>query len=190
MTWTALILCIGAMIIWQIYRQTRDDEEEMAVPEAADTVPVAPQRKMKTDIIVESLRKLQCNPEVIEDKEEEGRIDVVFVFQAEHFIIKTSGNSAFFTLCDVNWYSFDEKDIYQLGAVKRIVNNLNYQTDVNVCYSQGSKDGTYVLYTFASMVCVEGETFDRLLAQKLQECFVVHHLFFKALAEEMANKKE
>ncbi len=177
------------MLIWQIYKQTRDDEEEMVVP-AADTVPVAPQRKSKREIIVGSLRKLQCNPEVIEDKEEEGRFDVSFIFQAEHFVIKASENSAFFTICDANWYSFDEKDIYQLGAVKRIVNNLNYQTGVNVCYSQDSEERAYILYTLASMVCVEGETFDSLLGQKLQEYFIVHHLFFKALAEEMANKKE
>lgn len=187
------ILAVLAWHLWQNYRSKK--MKEVSEPttgdvanEASEVGQVLSQMKSCKDIVLDSLRQLQCEPQV-EDLGE-GKYTINFEYQAENFSINIESTCRFVTLYDVFWYSFEENDLEQLSNVKHIVNNLNWLSSLNVCYSQSDENNMINLHTTYSMLCFEEGNFTAYLRHILRECFVVHNNFFKQIAGASAKNKD
>lgn len=182
------ILVVLAWHLWQNYRSKQAEEEinELTATDAAksDT------KEIKTckDIVLDSLRQLQCEPQV-EDRGE-GRHTIYFDYQAEHFSINVSSTSRFATIYDAFWYSFEENDLEQLSNVKNIINNINWSSSLNVCYNKTEENKMFNIHTTYTMLCLEEGDFTDYLRHILRECFVIHNNFFKQIVEASVMKKD
>lgn len=114
---------------------------------------------------------------------------IAFEYQAEKFSIYIEEDSRFITLYDVYWYSFDANDIEQLSAVKKAVNEINWQSQVNVCYNKTAETNQFNVHTRTSFICIPNGDFTDYLRHILRECFVVHHHFYKLLSEAHLTKE-
>lgn len=185
------ILVVLAWQLWQYFRSKQTEKDiEPATTEVAnganDALKAIQQAKSCEDIVLESLRKLQCEPEV-EDRGD-GVHTIYFEYQAERFSINVEATSRFVALFDAFWYSFEEDDLEQLSNVKHIVNNLNWSSSLNVCYNRTDENKMINLHTTYSMLCFEEVDFTAYLRHVLRECFVIHNNFFKQMAEASVMK--
>lgn len=153
------------------------DEEQTG--DSEPQTPDAPKESNK-ELILRVLRSLQCDPKI--ESENDGQCNIEFEYQAERFNISLSESSLFFTLYDAFWYSFENKDIDQLSNVKKIINEINWNTHVNICYNM-TDDNMVNVHTVVTLLCHEGTvfTFADYMSHILREFFIVHHEFFKRL---------
>lgn len=179
------ILAVLMWHLWQNYRSRTAEKEvaEQAETKAAETENSA--RKSCKDVVLDSLRQLQCEPEVIDRGE--GRYSIEFNYQAEGFSINIDPTSRFVVLYDPFWYSFDENDLQQLSNAKNIINSINWESSLNVCYTKTDENNMFNLHTTYSMLCFEEGDFTAYLRHILNECFVVHNNFFKQMVEASAK---
>lgn len=172
-----------AIFIWNIAMYIKNRNSVMEVEDtSSDDDNAAVHTKTNKDIVTDSLHSLQCEPKI--DNDDDGSIIVSFEYQAHNFNIRVESKKAFVTLYDTYWYSFESEDIEQLSAVKRIVNDINWLSQANVCYN--TVDDKFYVHTTASLLCGEHGDFTSYLRHILRECFVIHNQFFKQLAEASA----
>lgn len=172
---------ICAILIWQLweyYKRKREEKEEITNTDA----PEEPIEKSNLDILTNALRTLQCDPQVLQDEEEEGLYHINFEYQAENFMINFDNNHKFVKLMDLFWYTFDRNDLDQISNVKKIINDINWQSIVNVFYTTREDDNTFNLHTTYQMLCTDDEMFVDYLKNIFKQCFIVHNFFFRSLA--------
>lgn len=181
------ILAVLAWHLWQNYR-SKQAEEEINELTATDTAESDnKERKICKDIVLDSLRQLQCEPQV--EGRGEGRHTIYFEYQAEHFSINVDSTSRFATLYDAFWYSFDANDLEQLSNMKNVINNINWSSSLNVCYNKTDENNIFNLHTTYTMLCLEEGDFTAYLRHILRECFVIHNNFYKQIVEATAMEK-
>lgn len=173
---------------WYNAKRRREEEEaeliaaatgtETALREMPETEETAQERKSQKEVVLEALRALQCEPQVANDEKDPEVFHVTYEYQSEMFQMRVDNKSPYVALYDITWYSFDAKDIDMLGYAKRVINDINWQATVNVCYTK-SDDGThYNLHTACHIYCGEGVDFKEYLRHLMRECFVVHNTFY------------
>lgn len=187
-------ICVIMVYYLVSYLKKRKAEKEMEEASSSDTATEgegnadnaeqqssADSEVSNKEFILGVLRSLQCNPEV--EEEDGDHCNIVFEYQAERFNISLSESSKFFTLYDAYWYSFENKDIEQLSHAKKVINELNWNSQVNICYNM-TDDNMVNIHTVLTMLCHEGSEFTYVdyMRHILRECFIVHHEFFKRLA--------
>ena len=135
-----------------------------------------------TDIIIcSALRELQCEPEV--KKIDETTYHINFDFQTENFVIVCNKTNRFIQLYDVWWYNFSLEDIDQLAKVKRIINELNWESGANVSYEVKEDKKMVCVNISRGMVCLDEINFKEYLRSTMFEIFTTHYMFFKKMAE-------
>lgn len=179
---------VMAIIAWQLYKYFKEKREEQTVEEQVEentstpeTAPTSERKPSNKEIVLDVLRKMQCEPVI--DEEKDNSCTINFEYQAERFSITVDESSSFVTLYDPYWYSFDANDLKQVGAVKKIVNDINWQSQVNVCYNKTDENNMYNVHIQTSIICNPDIDFTGYLRHLLRECFVVHNHFYKLLAE-------
>lgn len=138
------------------------------------------------ETVIEALRKMQCDPVIWE--ESDGNCSITFEFQAEQIYFKVYEGCNFISLFDGYWYCFDATDIEQLCAVKKIINDINRLSQLNIFYSKEDDDNEFNVHIQTSLICTPEVDLAVYLRQILRECFTVHNLFFKMLAEANVDK--
>ncbi len=174
-----------AVLLALYFNRKKTENAEAPVNDVEDTAtdmasaPEKPSHSNK-DIVLDALRKLQCEPDV--EEEENGVYSITFEFQAERFSIRVDNSNRFVSLCDAFWYSFESSDLDQFSNVKRIINNINWQSQVNVCYTLSEENNSVNVHTISTVLCCEEGDFTAYLRHLLRECFVVHYEFYRQLA--------
>lgn len=190
---SGLIGGVTAIIAWQLLQYFKEKRAEQKILESVEeTIPASTTASQDEeipvvkDIVLDTLHKLQCQPVV--DDSKEGAYEIVFEYQAERFNITVEGESLFITLRDLFWYTFESDDIEQFSVVKKIINDINWNAQVSVCYSKTNEDNKTHLHTVTSFICNPGTDFKDYLQHILQECFIVHNHFYRLLAESRVTK--
>lgn len=175
-------LAVLLVLYFNRKKAEKAEESETTVEEAAASEASAPAQPSRTtyDILLDALGKLQCEPEV--EEEENGVYSIMFDFQAERFNIRVDKNSRFISLCDAFWYSFENSDLDQFSDVKKVINDINWQSQVNVCYTKSEENNSVNVHTISTVLCCEEGDFTAYLRHLLMECFVVHNEFYRQLA--------
>lgn len=199
---SGIICAICVALVYYIinYLKERKSEKEMEEASSADSTTAEgegnseqqPSATMTSELsnkefILSALRSLQCSPVVEEEKD--GHCSIAFEYQAERFTFTVSESSKFCTLYDAFWYSFENKDIDQLSHAKRVINELNWNSQLNLCYNI-TDDNMVNIHTVLTMLCHEGTefTFTDYLRHILRECFILHHEFFRRLTLASSEK--
>ena len=175
-----LILCVLAIIGFTCnYLHQRFGSSEAESEEVTDIPKQTVREYTPEEIIVAALRELQCNI----SSADQDKYHLSFEYQSEHFTINWSEDSRFVHLYDTFWYSFDKTDIDQLAKVKRIINDINWNSEVTLSYSLLESDDTFNVHVTHSMLCVDTMDFTAYLQHILRECFIAHNQFYKRLSE-------
>lgn len=184
------LVTVGGVLAYLIYSGRRNENSEDFEPETEPESAPLEEEKSSSNIqfVVDTLRNMQCTPEIQE--ESEGVFTVGFEYQSEHFDLRVSHTSKFVALFDAFWYRFDANDIEKLGAVRRIINDINWQAQLNVCYTKSDDGNTFNVHTQTMFVYLEGDIFADYLNHLLRECFVVHNHFYRMLAQSSINSEE
>lgn len=170
---------VVAWLLWQYFK--KQQEEDITPSDDVCSEDSTTPRKSKKDIVVEALKRLQCDPHIKE--EGEGLFAIDFEFQAKRFYLKVDESCSFTTLYDTYWYSFDSTDIEQFSLVKRIINDINWRGQVNLCYNNSEENGMTHVHTQASLLCIEEVNYVSYLRHILRECFIANNEFFRKFAE-------
>lgn len=174
---------IGAYLFAQI--DTVRDAREFIFPSDEKTnlpwhnIPVPPQSKPIKDIVLDTLKELNCKPDV--EPCNDHCDSIAFNFQTEPFDIRVIPTNGFVLLLGPVWYSFDATDVDKLSVVKSIVNELNWDSRVNVVY--WIEDGRCEVGFRVFMTCVEGIDFTSTLLLTLVNYFHTRNMFHKMFAE-------
>lgn len=171
-----LLIVAAVLIAVAIKSRKKPTEEEPA--KAEEEPKKQPFMRETRNILLQSLRELQCVPE---DKEEEKYI--YFTYQSENFAARYDDKSRFLHLIDGFWYSCDGADVDQVAKIKNIINDMNWHSTLNISYDYDN-EGKMSIHTSYYMLCVEQMDFTKYLTLILQECFRVHNVFFRELARE------
>lgn len=183
-----LIGGVIAIVIWQIFvfltkkrkKQTEEEQTEEASPEPTTTQADDGNYSNKA-IVLESLYKMQCEP-IINDKSENSCF-ITFEYQSEDIYISVNEAHNFVMMRYGGWYNFDADDIEQLDIVKKIINDINWRSEVTVCNAKSTDDNMYYLNIKVPVCCYPDIDFTGYLRHLLSEAFAVRNLFYRMLAE-------
>lgn len=173
-----VVVIAAAGFIYYGYKQHKESEKlkEIEAEDATDDIEEKPLiMRDARNILLQSLRELQCEPE---DDEKENMI--TFTYQSEHFAVRYDDKNRFLHLLDLYWYSCDGADVDQVAKIKKVINDINWRCTVNLSYTYDD-NGKMHIHTTYQMLCVEQMNFTEYLTSILQECFQVHNLFFREL---------
>lgn len=183
---TMIVLGIS-YVLWHYAKRKREEEEAAFFTETAGTETVEQEsqkdetvhsERSQKDVVLEALRALQCEPKIANDEKDPEVFHVTYEYQSEMFQMRVDNRSPYVTLYDITWYSFDAEDIDMLGYAKRVINDINWQSTVNVCYTMSDDGAHYNLHTACHIYCGEGVDFKEYLRHLMRECFVVHNTFY------------
>lgn len=171
------VVVVVAWLLWQYFKNKQEEDITLSADVGSEDTPASP--KSKKEIVIEALRSLQCEPHI--EEEGDGHFSIDFEFQAERFYIKVDESCAFTTLYNAFWYSFESTDIERFSMVKRIINDINWRGQVNLCYNKSEDAGMIYVHTQASLLCIEECNYVSYLRHTLRECFFAYNEFLKNL---------
>ena len=144
----ALILLI--IYVVGLYKKYRDEKENLPSgnpsnddEDTAGNVSNAEREPMQ--ILISSLRELNADYKV--DRLKDGDEVIYFMFQAENFSLQVSPDCYFCHMIDPVWHSFDVSDFNELALVKRVINDMNWVSPLNVVYTKSSDEKLYEINT-------------------------------------------
>lgn len=146
-------------------------------------IPVSPQAKTNKEIVLDSLKRLNCKPDV--ELIDGNFYSIIFDYQTALFEIRAIPTNGFVLLLGPIWYSFDAVNVEKLSKVKSIVNELNWDSRVNVEYWIEERRCYVGFRVF--LTCVDGVDFTLSLILTLTNCFHTRNMFNKMFVESSAR---
>ncbi len=181
----ALILLIVYVV--GLYKKYRDEKENLPSgnpsnddEDTAGNVSNAEREPMQ--ILISSLRELNADYKV--DRLKDGDEVIYFTFQAENFSLQVSPDCYFCHMIDPVWYSFDVSDFNELALVKRVINDMNWVSPLNVVYTKSSDEKLYEINTTYNLFVDDSIPYPSYLYKVINDFFITKNTFFRMLAEE------
>lgn len=180
-----LIGGVIAIVAWELWRYFRGKAtaDDVTPTEVVSENSATPAGRSTKDIVIDTLRELQCDP--ICDKDGKS---ITFKFQGENIAINVNEGAAFAVIYDTFWYSFPTTDIETLSDVKRIVNDINWQYNATLAYTKDDSDNTFNVHTTYQLLCVDIPEFKDILYNCFNEFFHIQRVFLRRL-DEASNKR-
>lgn len=181
----ALILLIAYVV--GLYKKYRDEKENLPSgnpsnddEDTAGNVSNAEREPMQ--ILISSLRELNADYKV--DRLKDGDEVIYFTFQAENFSLQVSPDCYFCHMIDPVWHSFDVSDFNELALVKRVINDMNWVSPLNVVYTKSSDEKLYEINTTYNLFVDDSIPYPSYLYKVINDFFITKNTFFRMLAEE------
>ena len=181
----ALILLI--IYVVGLYKKYRDEKENLPSgnpsnddEDTAGNVSNAEREPMQ--ILISSLKELNADYKV--DRLKDGDEVIYFMFQAENFSLQVSPDCYFCHMIDPVWYSFDVSDFNELALVKRVINDMNWVSPLNVVYTKSSDEKLYEINTTYNLFVDDSIPYPSYLYKVINDFFITKNTFFRMLAEE------
>ena len=133
-------------------------------------------------ILISSLKELNADYKV--DKLKDGDEVIYFMFQAENFSLQVSPDCYFCHMIDPVWHSFDVSDFNELALVKRVINDMNWVSPLNVVYTKSSDEKLYEINTTYNLFVDDSIPYPSYLYKVINDFFITKNTFFRMLAEE------
>ena len=170
-----------------LYKKYRDEKENLPSgnpsnddEDTAGNVSNAEREPMQ--ILISSLKELNADYKV--DKLKDGDEVIYFMFQAENFSLQVSPDCYFCHMIDPVWYSFDVSDFNELALVKRVINDMNWVSPLNVVYTKSSDEKLYEINTTYNLFVDDSIPYPSYLYKVINDFFITKNTFFRMLAEE------
>lgn len=141
-------------------------------------------------IILNSLERLSCKPDHIEEKEfdEDTRYDFFVTFQSRHFIIRCFNKFKMVTLWYPRWNSVSLDETEQVAMMKEVLNLTQQQEYVSLYYEE--VDGELFISCKISMFITDGTADpDILLNSMFDYCFQAERNFYSIYQSEINKPK-
>lgn len=181
----ALILLI--IYVVGLYKKKRDEKENLPSgnpsnddEDTAGNVSNAEREPMQ--ILISSLRELNADYKV--GRLKDGDEVIYFTFQAENFSLQVSPDCYFCHMIDPVWHSFDVSDFNELAIVKRVINDMNWVSPLNVVYTKSSDEKLYEINTTYNLFVDDSIPYPSYLYKVINDFFITKNTFFRMLAEE------
>ena len=181
----ALILLIVYVV--GLYKKNREEKENLPSgnpsnddEDTAGNVSNAEREPMQ--ILISSLRELNADYKV--DRLKDGDEVIYFTFQAENFSLQVSPDCYFCHMIDPVWHSFDVSDFNELALVKRVINDMNWVSPLNVVYTKSSDEKLYEINTTYNLFVDDSIPYPSYLYKVINDFFITKNTFFRMLAEE------
>lgn len=181
----ALILLIAYVV--GLYKKNREEKENLPSgnpsnddEDTAGNVSNAEREPMQ--ILISSLRELNADYKV--DRLKDGDEVIYFTFQAENFSLQVSPDCYFCHMIDPVWHSFDVSDFNELALVKRVINDMNWVSPLNVVYTKSSDEKLYEINTTYNLFVDDSIPYPSYLYKVINDFFITKNTFFRMLAEE------
>ena len=181
----ALILLIVYVV--GLYKKNREEKENLPSgnpsnddEDTAGNVSNAEREPMQ--ILISSLRELNADYKV--DRLKDGDEVIYFTFQAENFSLQVSPDCYFCHMIDPVWHSFDVSDFNELAIVKRVINDMNWVSPLNVVYTKSSDEKLYEINTTYNLFVDDSIPYPSYLYKVINDFFITKNTFFRMLAEE------
>ncbi|MCR5069536.1 MAG: hypothetical protein K6A78_07070 [Prevotella sp.] len=181
----ALILLI--IYVVGLYKKYRDEKENLPSgnpsnddEDTAGNVSNAEREPMQ--ILISSLRELNADYKV--NRLKDGDEVIYFTFQAENFSLQVSPDCYFCHMIDPVWHSFDVSDFNELALVKRVINDMNWVSPLNVVYTKSSDEKLYEINTTYNLFVDDSIPYPSYLYKVINDFFITKNTFFRMLAEE------
>ena len=153
---------------------SNDDEDTAGNVSNAEREPM--------QILISSLRELNADYKV--DRLKDGDEVIYFTFQAENFSLQVSPDCYFCHMIDPVWHSFDVSDFNELALVKRVINDMNWVSPLNVVYTKSSDEKLYEINTTYNLFVDDSIPYPSYLYKVINDFFITKNTFFRMLAEE------
>lgn len=156
-------------------RNSRSSAVSVPTDSEVDTA-LDEQALSRHDFILNVLKGMNVNPRTDNRELDE----FVFLYQGETFCLRYEEKSLYIHLFDLHWYEFDMDDIDTLSNVKKIVNQINIDSSVNLSYvvmDDGKK--AYLATSYMVLLVPEIPNPSEFLAEILGEFFRIHMRFYK-----------
>lgn len=181
----ALILLIVYVV--GLYKKNREEKENLPSgnpsnddEDTAGNISNAEREPMQ--ILISSLRELNADYKV--DRLKDGDEVIYFTFQAENFSLQVSPDCYFCHMIDPVWHSFDVSDFNELALVKRVINDMNWVSPLNVVYTKSSDEKLYEINTTYNLFVDDSIPYPSYLYKVINDFFITKNTFFRMLAEE------
>jgi hypothetical protein len=189
MIWGIVIVGILAFLYYLIkdngekYSEEEEEKSRQAQGSTdADNVPQPSNEREPMQILISSLRELNADYKV--DRLKDGDEVIYFMFQAENFSLQVSPDCYFCHMIDPVWYSFDVSDFNELALVKRVINDMNWVSPLNVVYTKSSDEKLYEINTTYNLFVDDSIPYPSYLYKVINDFFITKNTFFRMLAEE------
>ena len=185
-----VIIIVGLAFLFFLIKDNGEkysEEEEEKSRQAqgstdTDNVPRPSNEREPMQILVSSLRELNADYKV--DRLKDGDEVIYFMFQAENFSLQVSPDCYFCHMIDPVWYSFDVSDFNELAIVKRVINDMNWVSPLNVVYTKSSDEKLYEINTTYNLFVDDSIPYPSYLYKVINDFFITKNTFFRMLAEE------
>ena len=181
----ALILLI--LYVVGLYKKNREEKENLPSgnpsnddEDTAGNVSNAEREPMQ--ILISSLKELNADYKV--DRLKDGDEVIYFTFQAENFSLQVSPDCYFCHMIDPVWHSFEVSDFNELALVKRVINDMNWVSPLNVVYTKSSDEKLYEINTTYNLFVDDSIPYPSYLYKVINDFFITKNTFFRMLAEE------
>lgn len=185
-----VIIIVGLAFLFFLIKDngekySEEEEEKSRQAQAstdADNVPRPSNEREPMQILISSLRELNADYKV--DRLKDGDEVIYFTFQAENFSLQVSPDCYFCHMIDPVWYSFDVSDFNELALVKRVINDMNWVSPLNVVYTKSSDEKLYEINTTYNLFVDDSIPYPSYLYKVINDFFITKNTFFRMLAEE------
>lgn len=178
----ALLACL--LIYWLNRRNSEEQEIEDEDISPSNEAPGATTKEASIledtkQRVVKVLQQMNCEWKEVENDPTAIR----FAYQSENFILRFNEANCFVRITDPSWYGFSDDDIDTLSKVKEVVNELNWNCGMTMCYTHDEEEKLFLVHTQHSLVATDGISLHEYFVNTLKAFFMTQHHFHRLLAE-------